>query len=77
MKQIREKAKMISIWTWVGLVLCTYGILILSTGIYYLNSPHHTVLGEMHPRIWWGGVMLIVGILFLAILGRRDTSTLS
>ena len=62
---------MISIWTWVGLVLCTYGVLILGTGIYHLNSPHLTVLGEIQPRIWWGGITLLFGVLFLAVLGRQ------
>jgi len=68
-----RRARMISIWTWVGVVLSTYGTLILAAGIYYLivGQPQVTVLGELHPRIWWGGFMLLVGIVFLAVLGRK------
>lgn len=65
--------RMISIWTWVGLVLATYGALILAAGIYYLSvgQPQVTVLGDLHPRIWWGGFMLVVGFVFLAVPARK------
>jgi hypothetical protein len=55
----------VSIWIWVGLVLCTYGLLVLATGLYQLSQPPTTVLGSLRPGIWWGGLMLIVGALFL------------
>jgi drug/metabolite transporter (DMT)-like permease len=54
----------VSIWIWVGLVLCTYGLLVLGTGLYQLTQPPTTVLGNLRPGIWWGGLMLIVGALF-------------
>jgi drug/metabolite transporter (DMT)-like permease len=55
------------IWYFVGLLLVILGAIILISGIYlYFNpSPHTTVLGETHPSIWWGLVMLIAGALFL------------
>lgn len=71
MKEDRRQGKMISIWTWVGLVLTSYGVLVSGTGIYSIHSPQLTVLGGLHPRIWWGGIMVIAGVLFLAILGRQ------
>jgi len=60
------------IWYFVGLVLVVIGGLILLSGIYYLltGSVHPTVLANLHPEIWWSGVMLIVGIVFL-ILSRN------
>ncbi len=69
-----EKRKMISIWTWVGIVLCTFGTLVLGTGMYYVGTPPTTVLGHLHPRIWWGGFMVCIGLLFLGVLGRTSRS---
>jgi uncharacterized membrane protein len=55
------------IWYFVGLILSVIGLIILVTGIYILVSPSHSkpVLGELHPDIWWGAIMLIVGVLFI------------
>ena len=55
------------IWYFVGLLLVILGTIVLISGIYlYFNpSTHKTVLGETHPSIWWGIVMLVAGLLFL------------
>ena len=55
------------IWYFVGLLLVTFGIIIFLTGIYFLFNPstHTTVLGEIHPSIWWGAIMIIAGVIFL------------
>jgi drug/metabolite transporter (DMT)-like permease len=63
----------ISIWTWVGIVLSTFGAIILATGILQCSQPPKTVLGHLEPRIWWGGTMLATGILFV-ILERLASS---
>ena len=51
------------IWYFVGLLLLVIGTLILTTGIYQLLSPPstHTVLGETHPDLWWGAIMVLFG----------------
>jgi divalent metal cation (Fe/Co/Zn/Cd) transporter len=55
------------IWYFVGLILLVMGGIILLTGIYQLINPPErtTVLSNIHPNIWWGAVMLLIGgILF-------------
>lgn len=55
------------IWYFVGLLLIILGTIIFVSGIYlYFNPPvKTTVLGETHPSIWWGLVMLAAGLVFL------------
>lgn len=55
------------IWYFVGLVLLSIGAVLLVTGFYYLANPAPQVsaVSELHPNIWWGGVMLIAGGIFL------------
>ena len=49
---------MLSIWFFIGVLLVSYGILILGAGLYELASPpppeHRVVLSELHAGIWWG-----------------------
>jgi hypothetical protein len=55
-----------SIWYFVGLVLTTMGGLVLIAGILDLVSPpaRTTILSGMHTSVWWGALMLIVGLVF-------------
>jgi hypothetical protein len=61
------------IWYFVGLLLTIIGVIITLTGLYYLVSPpeHQTVLGEMHPNIWWGAIILFAGILYLVFNRKK------
>jgi hypothetical protein len=54
---------LISIWFFVGILLSTYGVLIMASGLYELVSPpaRPVVLGELHAGIWWGGLLLVLG----------------
>jgi hypothetical protein len=51
------------IWYFVGLIVLVIGGLIFCSGIYLLLNPPvvKTVLAELHPNLWWGGVMIIFG----------------
>lgn len=55
------------IWYFVGMLLTAIGVIVFCAGIYYYFVPpdHQTVLGETHPNLWWGAVILISGVLFL------------
>jgi FtsH-binding integral membrane protein len=55
------------IWFFVGLVLLSIGGVLLVTGLYYLANPAPSVsaVANLHPNIWWGGVMLVAGAIFL------------
>ena len=66
-------AKLISIWTWVGLVLFGYGLIITAAGVYYafVGLPD-TVLSHLNPSLWWGAFMAVSGVVLL-LIGRRAT----
>ncbi len=65
MKKQHEETK--SIWYFVGLLLLTVGSIIFLTGIYLLISASHssTVLADLHPDVWWGAFMIVIGVIFL------------
>ncbi len=58
----------VSIWFLIGLQLAIFGVLISGAGIYgYFVPPppeHQTVLGNLQPAIWWGAIMLVLGIFY-------------
>jgi hypothetical protein len=55
-----------SIWYFVGLVLMTMGGLLLIAGVLDLISPpvRVTVLAGLHTSLWWGLLMVVVGLIF-------------
>jgi uncharacterized membrane protein HdeD (DUF308 family) len=55
------------IWYFVGLILLIMGGIIFLSGLYQLANPpqNQVVLGENHPDIWWGALMVIVGIIYV------------
>ena len=57
----------LSIWFFIGILLAVYGVLILGAGLYGLTSPpeRETVLGHLHAGIWWGALLLILGVLYV------------
>ena len=56
----------LSIWFFVGISLAVNGFIILLTGLYELATPpeHPVVLGELHANVWWGALMLALGLFF-------------
>jgi hypothetical protein len=56
----------LSIWFFIGVLLTIYGVLILGTGLYELSSPpaNPPVLANLHASIWWGAVLLIIGLVY-------------
>lgn len=56
----------ISIWFFIGVMLTIYGAMIFAYGIYDLatgNLPH-VVLARLHAPVWWGGLMLVLGLFY-------------
>ncbi|MHB2156086.1 hypothetical protein ACX8XN_17025 [Calditrichota bacterium GD2] len=64
-----QNAKMKTIWFFVGLLMVLIGGIITLTGVYLYFNPQatHTALAETHPNLWWGGIMIIFGIIMLLI----------
>jgi hypothetical protein len=56
----------ISIWFFAGISLLVNGLLILCAGIYELVHPPEkpVVLFQLHANVWWGGVLLLAGIIY-------------
>lgn len=57
---------MISIWFFIGALLLAYGVLITGAGLYDLVSPpeHPVVLSGLHANVWWGGLLVILGLIY-------------
>ena len=65
----------LSIWFFIGLLLTVYGILITATGALELVSPpaNPPVLANLHASLWWGMVLLIIGLFyFLRFFPRKS-----
>jgi hypothetical protein len=56
----------LSIWFFIGISMLINGALICATGIYELVSPpqKRVVLYDLHANLWWGGLLLILGIVY-------------
>ena len=63
----------ISIWFFIGVLLTVYGAMIMAYGLYELASGHtsNVILANLHAPIWWGGLMLALG-LFYGLRFRPD-----
>ena len=56
----------LSIWFFIGVLLTIYGLLITGAGVYDLFSPpvHPAVLANLHTGIWWGALLLVIGLIY-------------
>ncbi|MGD0754803.1 MAG: hypothetical protein ABR927_07045 [Bacteroidales bacterium] len=57
----------ISIWFFIGTLLTIYGGIILTANIFEAVTPssgNHIVLKELNFGIWWGALLIIVGLLY-------------
>ncbi|MCX6621659.1 MAG: hypothetical protein NTY38_11415 [Acidobacteria bacterium] len=57
----------ISIWFFIGALLAVYGVLITGAGIHDLFHPPETqvVLAKLHAALWWGGLLLVLGLFYV------------
>ena len=62
---------MLPVWFFVGVILLTYGILILATGILEFSRPPSTVLANLHPAIWWGALLVVIGGVYVYLFMPR------
>jgi hypothetical protein len=62
---------MIPVWFFVGVLLGTYGVLVLASGVSEWAHPPATVLAELHAPVWWGAVLVIVGSAYTAVYWPR------
>jgi len=60
-----EDHHIIPVWFFVGVLLLIYGVLILGNSLSNLSQPPTTVLGELHPEIWWGAILTVIGAIYV------------
>ena len=53
----------ISIWFFIGVLLTAYGVLIFGYGLYELSTGTMAVQ-NFHASVWWGAMMLLVGLFY-------------
>ncbi len=55
-----------SIWLFSGILLLTYGVIIMATGFWELGHPlaNPPKLYDLHAPIWWGGIMTVAGLFY-------------
>ncbi len=67
----------IPIWFFIGVMLFIYGLLILGYGLDELATglyPAGVQLAQLHTPIWWGALLLLIGVIYLAkFRPRRST----
>jgi hypothetical protein len=65
--------RQISIWYFIGLLILVYGVLILGAGIEEVISPpaNLLVLAELHVGVWWGGLLIALGGLYVYFFRPR------
>jgi len=56
----------IPIWFFIGISLLVNGILIVGAGIWEIFHPpaNPVVLFHFHANVWWGAVLLLLGIVY-------------
>jgi hypothetical protein len=56
----------LSIWFFIGVSLAVNGAVIFGRGIYEVLYPpeNRVVLYDLHANVWWGAVLLILGLFF-------------
>jgi hypothetical protein len=54
----------VSIWFFIGVLLLVYGILITGAGIYGLSHPPNVQLANLHAGVWWGALLIILGLVY-------------
>ena len=66
----------LSIWFFIGMSLAVNGAVIFATGIYELMSPpaDQVVLYNLHANVWWGAVLLVLGLFFSSVFPPRGNA---
>jgi hypothetical protein len=68
-----ESHGMVPVWFFVGVILLIYGVVILATGLYEFSHPPATVLAYLHPAIWWGALLTVVGGVYVYVYLPRKS----
>ncbi len=66
----------ISIWFFVGVSLLVNGALTLGAGLWEVVYPpaNPVVLFRLHANVWWGAVLLMLGVFYSLRFSPRRVS---
>ena len=67
----------IAIWFFIGVLLVAYGALICGYGIYEWvssNYPAGVQMTYLHTPVWWGGLLLLIGLFYATKFRPSRTS---
>ena len=64
---MREKHHIVPVWFFVGVLLLIYGCLIFVSGLVEWSNPAETKLAELHPPVWWGALLVVLGGLYVGL----------
>jgi len=53
--------RMLPVWFFIGVLLLTYGIIILATSLIDLHHPTRVVLAAYHAGVWGGVILTLLG----------------
>ena len=62
-----ENHHIIPVWFFVGVLFLVYGVLIFVSGLAEWSHPPNTVLANLHAPVWWGGLLIALGVLYVGI----------
>jgi hypothetical protein len=65
----------LSIWFFVGLMLTTYGVMIVGAGLYGLVRPPDVKLAYLHADLVWGAFLLAAGLGYLYVFNPKKHSS--
>lgn len=65
----------VSIWFFIGLLLDIYGVLILGASLrdYFVPPEHPVVLANVHAGIWWGILLIVLGVIYTFAFSPKRT----
>jgi len=58
----------IAIWFFIGVLLVVYGGMVFAYGIFEWmtgNYPAGVQLTDLHTPVWWGGLLFLIGLLYV------------
>lgn len=61
-----EKHRIIPVWFFVGALLLIYGVIILASGLAEWSSPSEVVMARLHTPVWWGALLIVLGMIYCA-----------
>jgi FtsH-binding integral membrane protein len=64
---------MLPVWFFIGVILLIYGLIILASGIAEFSHPPSTALANLHPAIWWGMLLVLLGAIYVYLFMPRKS----